>query len=165
MNFDFSVESRPLITLWRPWLLITLLSLVFFMLMALITFFIMGYPMNSLFHFLFVRWVFIWIYTPFFALAIAFQSQQKIIRVTHQESLNTDEVISMLNKLNWVVCSKTPERVVFTCSNRFERLFHAGQQVTLMEFDEGKTIFTVPSRLVYHIHHGFKFGNFLIETN
>lgn len=54
--------------------------------------------------------------------------------------------------------------IEFEKRNRFERLFLANTKATI-ELAENEVVFTIPSQLVYHIHHGFKFGGFINKEN
>lgn len=158
---DIKIEAKPIKTMIVPWLYAFFTLSVLFFILIVALYFIIASSKFSFVEFLFKGSnAMIWFYVPIYSLFISFQSRMSTISVKQCEGFNLSSAVELFNKLKWFVVSEQNGFIKFEKRNWFERLFLANTKATI-ELAENEVIFNIPSQLVYHIHHGFKFGGFI----
>ena len=111
------------------------------------------------------NWFFIIFYASIFPASIAFSYRQKQIKVEHGGEIDPILIKKYFEGRNYKVVSELPGKVVMEPTKIVERLLTGAMSVTI-EFKNTWVLVTVPERLVYDVHHGFKFANtFLKQAN
>lgn len=110
------------------------------------------------------NWFFIVFYSLIFPASIAFSYRQKQLTVEHSGEVDPLLIKNYFESRNYRTISETPGKIVMQPAKLVERFLTGAMSVTII-YTENTVSIKVPERMVYDVHHGFKFANLFLKQS
>ena len=104
------------------------------------------------------NWFFIIFYASIFPASIAFSYRQKQINVNHDGEIDPILIKKYFEGRNYKVVSEQNGKLVMEPTKTVERLLTGAMSVSI-EYTNTSVLLSLTERLVYDVHHGFKFAH------
>jgi hypothetical protein len=97
-------------------------------------------------------------YAVIWPVAILFNYKAKVLKVKHNGEVDAIKVKDYFINTNYKLIEQREGYFRLESLKRFDR-FLAGSRYITIEYSPSEISIEMPSTLIYHVHHGFKFAN------
>lgn len=158
-----TITPQPLKTVAKLWLVTSLISIFFLLLLYTGMHYLWAYKKFTLIEYIRRYIYFIIGYSSLYALIQAFQYRMKTIEVNSSGEIDLNHIVSFLEQRKWHVVEQDQQKTLLNHNSWFERLMLNGNIISITQDGNNLTI-ELPSKLAYHINHGFNYGYFQKEN-
>jgi hypothetical protein len=158
-----TIIPKPLKTVAKLWLVTSLVSIALLLLLYVGTYYFWAFKKYTLIGYLTHYSYFIVGYSTLYAVVQAFQYRMKTMEVNSSVGIDINQIVSFLELRKWHVVERDQQKVLLNHNSWFERLMLNENKISIAQNGNHLTI-ELPSKLAYHINHGFNYGYFQKEN-